>query len=302
MKQALLEMVFDKARTQTVVEFRQTLTRALLKLRPVAEERSRRSLVESRHISVKHTMTGLSTIFLDLPTEDAVVSAANVEALARQWSRDPGETRTLDQLRADAAAHLLRGGDRAGTPIGVNVCVALSTLTGTGTGDEPGELDVPLPRALGGGVVPVTAEQARGLAAAAQSFRRFVTDPLGQLLDYGRASYRPPAALARLVRARDRTCTFPHCTRPALRCDLDHRQPWQCGGTTCEFNIDCLCERHHYLRHNTSWQVQRLPDGSRQWTSPSGRSYTRPPATYPIDHTRSSTNDPLFRGVVGTRR
>jgi len=292
-KRRLLDLVIDKARTQTLVEFRQSLAKALLKVRPAEEEQARQDRDASRHMCVRHAMTGTSTLYMELPTEAAVLSAANVEALALEWSRVPGETRTLEQLRVDAATHLLQGGDGAARTIGVNLCVSLSTLSGDD--QEPAELDVPLPRSLGGGIVATTPEQARLIATAAEKFRRLVTDPLGQLIDFGRTVYRPPADLARLVRARDRTCTFVHCTRPALRCDLDHRHPWECGGETCELNIDCLCERHHYLKQNTTWRTIVLPDGSRQWASPGGRIYTRPPAVYPVDQTRSGTTDPLFR-------
>ncbi len=35
-------------------------------------------------------------------------------------------------------------------------------------------------------------------------------------------TYRPPARLAAFIIARDQTCTFASCTRPAVACDLDH--------------------------------------------------------------------------------
>jgi len=126
------------------------------------------------------------------------------------------------------------------------------------------------------------------------TWRRLITDPAGQLLDYGRTTYRPPVPLARFVRARDRICTFTDCTRPATRCDIDHRHDWEHGGNTSSSNCDCLCERHHYLKHNTSWQVAKLPDGGRRWTSPTGRQHERPPQTYPVDITG---DDPLFRDL-----
>jgi hypothetical protein len=48
------------------------------------------------------------------------------------------------------------------------------------------------------------------------TWRRLVTDPVtGQLLDYGQDTYRPPKDLAEFVIARDQTCTFPGCERPA---------------------------------------------------------------------------------------
>ena len=49
--------------------------------------------------------------------------------------------------------------------------------------------------------------------------------------------YRPPNALGHLVKARNRTCTYPGCRRPAAACDLDHTIPWDQGGPTCLCNL-----------------------------------------------------------------
>jgi len=46
--------------------------------------------------------------------------------------------------------------------------------------------------------------------------------------------YQPPSRLQNLIRARQRTCSFPGCRRPATRCDLDHTLPYDQGGPTCE--------------------------------------------------------------------
>ncbi|MGH3648458.1 MAG: AAA family ATPase [Micromonosporaceae bacterium] len=51
----------------------------------------------------------------------------------------------------------------------------------------------------------------------------------GTVTDVGRRSYRPPAALADLVRARDRSCRFPGCRHRAELCDLDHTVPFPAG-------------------------------------------------------------------------
>ncbi|MDT4973031.1 MAG: hypothetical protein QOG22_3174, partial [Pseudonocardiales bacterium] len=50
-------------------------------------------------------------------------------------------------------------------------------------------------------------------------------------------------------------------------------------------NLLSLCCRHHHLKHDGGWQPERLPDGSIQWTSPTGHTYLEPAATYPIDQT-----------------
>ena len=64
--------------------------------------------------------------------------------------------------------------------------------------------------------------------------------------------YQPGRRLRNIVCARQRTCSFPGCRRPAARCDLDHTIPYDQGGLTCECNLAPLCRlcgiphRRHY--------------------------------------------------------
>ncbi|HEY2165680.1 MAG TPA: HNH endonuclease, partial [Jatrophihabitantaceae bacterium] len=162
----------------------------------------------------------------------------------------------------------------------IQVSVALSTLLGID--DQPGEL---------AGVGPIPAALARRLADdPSGTWRRLITDPRGQLIDYGRSTYRPPAALADHVSARDRTCRFPGCRQPAHTSEIDHRIAWADGGETNHTNLHILCARHHHLKDQTRWQVHRHPDGHTAWTSPTGNHYAAaPPDPYPTDTTIKAT-------------
>jgi hypothetical protein len=163
----------------------------------------------------------------------------------------------------------------------VQVSVALSTLLGLD--EQPGDL---------AGYGPIPASIARHLAAdPTGTWRRLLTDEHGRLLDYGRTTYRPPTDLSDFVIARDRTCQFPNCNRPAGSCELDHRRAWTQGGTTSADNIDALCSRHHHTKHDAAWRTHREPDGATTWTSPTGHHYRKPPDTYPIDHTRQPSRE-----------
>jgi hypothetical protein len=125
------------------------------------------------------------------------------------------------------------------------------------------------------GYGPIPAQVARELAGDA-TWRRLLTDPIsGQLLDLGRTTYRPSAALADFVRARDHRCLFPGCSRPADACDLDHRTPHPHGPTNAE-NLGCLCRHHHRLKHEGGWGLD-YRDGVYIWTSPTGMQYTTKP-------------------------
>ena len=89
-------------------------------------------------------------------------------------------------------------------------------------------------------------------------------------------TYRPGAALARLVRARDGTCRYPGCATAAERCDLDHVIAYPHGPTTAS-NLQTLCRAHHGFKHHGGWTVTMTPEGICTWTAPNGRSHTTHP-------------------------
>src|SRR5947209_10838663 len=105
--------------------------------------------------------------------------------------------------------------------------------------------------------MPIPAEVARELAADGR-WRRWLLEPqTGHLLEVGSATYRPTTALDRFVRGRDRTCRFPSCTRPTVRCDLDHTLAFHSAdGDTVPANLTALCRHHHRLKHETDWSYQ----------------------------------------------
>ncbi len=148
-----------------------------------------------------------------------------------------------------------------------NVTIPFGSLAGLT--DEPGELD---------GYGPIPAHVARELAAAGV-WTWLRTDPgTGQLLDLGRTRYRPTKALADFITARDRTCRMPGCHRPRQhRRHRPHRpvrrrrhRPARPAATPC-------AETHHLLKHRGGWRVDRQPDGTTIWTSPTGHRYPKPP-------------------------
>ncbi len=89
------------------------------------------------------------------------------------------------------------------------------------------------------------------------------------------SSYALPPRLARFIKTRDLTCTFPGCRRLARDCQSDHLVPWPQGPSTAR-NTSSECTHHHQAKHHY-FTVTREQDGSLRWTTPLDRSYLRRP-------------------------
>ncbi|MDQ1216803.1 HNH endonuclease signature motif containing protein [Microbacterium arborescens] len=269
-------------------------------LRMIAERMHPRTFTErheeaaaGRCVRVQAGPDGMSDLIATLPT---VIADGIVDRLTRQAREiinaraqadevvDAGtgdgssfidDARTIDQVRADVFSDLLLAGTPALDPtatgdgdgtlgaIRAHVQVAVSALTLMGQDEGPADL---------AGRSPIDAATARELAGNATSWDRLLTHPVtGTVLECD--SYRPTAAMIRLLRARDRHCRFPGCRQPAIRCELDHTIAASDGGVTHVCNLANLCKRHHDVKHHTRWRVRQLPGGRLVWTSPTGRVY-----------------------------
>lgn len=250
---------------------RRRVRRAVIGLDPEAATRRRQRAERGREVWLRPDADGMATLGARLCTADAI----GIYELLDQGAcaaRSGGDSRTLDQLRADLLVQIMFG---AATPVALRplVQVLLPAETVTGAGDRPNE-----PAELVG-YGPIDDDLARAIVATG-SWQRLLTDPVtGTVTDVGRSRYRPPAALADLVRARGRACGFPTCQRPAARCDLDHRHRWSAGGGTSSANLWPLCGRHHATKdgrpgRGSQWWCDLRRDGSVSWTTPTGRAYS----------------------------
>jgi hypothetical protein len=256
-------------------QFRAAVQRAVLAADPAGVEERRARAKSGRRVELRALEDGMGSIWTTLAGQDAVAVYRRIDAHARTYS---DSERTADQKRADALVELVtgtRGGSGKKTGPLIQVSVALSTLARLD--EQPADLDR---------YGPIAAEVARFLAAdESATWRMFLTDDTGRLLfDYGRTTYRPPAALRRFLEARDRTCRFPGCNRRADTCETDHIAQWvEDLGETNELNMHMLSGRHHHAKDDRGWAPTRRPDGSTEWRSPTGHHYLVPAATYPVD-------------------
>jgi Domain of unknown function (DUF222)/HNH endonuclease len=94
-------------------------------------------------------------------------------------------------------------------------------------------------------------------------------DSDGTVLDVGRRSRRPTAAIRRAARERDTCrCRFPGCD--SRRIDLHHVQYWSKGGETKLDNLVSLCKAHHRLVHKNGYLTIAGPGGTFAFYAPDG--------------------------------
>lgn len=164
-------------------------------------------------------------------------------------------------------------------PVKPQIRITIAATTLLGLDNIPGHLD---------GYGPIPADVAARIATDA-TWQRLVTDPVtGILTDHSTTAYQPGRLLRQAVTARDQTCTFPQCDRPARWADLDHIDPFDHGvdvanlpagrlGQTRATNLQPLCRSHHLAKTHHGWDPVRDPaTGITIWTAPTGHRYTRP--------------------------
>jgi hypothetical protein len=102
------------------------------------------------------------------------------------------------------------------------------------------------------------------------------------------------------------------CDEPAYHCDIDHTIPYPVG-PTCASNMACLCRKHHLLKTFLGWRDREHPDGTVEWTSPGGQTYTTYPGsrllfptlckpTAPVSAPGNGSRDQPNRGLKMPRR
>ena len=282
---AVQDRVLPRAPEQSVAQLRAALSRAVIAADPAGAADRHRAARQQRRVCVEAQPDGMASLWALLSAPAAASAYQWLTRLARGLGAD--DPRGMDARRADLLVELLTGrcqcdGDTLATAPGIGpqpsgsspgkplIQVVVPYTTLTGDEDQPCEL---------AGYGPIPAELAREIAADAV-WKRLITDPLsGAVLDHGRATYHPPAALADYIRARDHHCRQPTCQRPAAHLRTRPHHP--------------LPPRNHQppqhvgrLRPPPQTQTPRrlathpTPDRPIDWTTPTGRRYTTHPHDY----------------------
>jgi hypothetical protein len=209
---------------------------------------------DNRYVLIGPTSPGMAGIWANVHATDAAALDKGLDELAATvCDNDP---RTKDQRRPDASGALARREQRLACQCGREDCPVAAEWTAVanavihvlaeqetldGTGDHPGYLP-------GFGILP--AESVRELANTATL--KTLVIPSGAP-DPG---YRLSAVTREFVRWRDLTCRWPGCDVPVQRCD--NLTKTFCTGPG-------------------GWTDEQLPDGTIEFTAPTGHTYTTEP-------------------------
>jgi len=280
--------VFGRALTlaeqQPVGQFRRSLRALVDSARVVTLAERHEAALDQRRVYVEPVGDGMAWTHLLGPHVEAHAALGRATAIAKAIQAQEGETRTLDQIRADVMADLLIEGTMAAHPseargIRATVVVTVPALALLEDSDEAVGASGADPANVEG-IGPIPIARARELCGGDATWMRVLTHPeTGMILSVGRAQYSPPAALKRLVKWRADRCMGPGCGMPASRCEVDHTIAWEHGGLTSLENLAPLCKGHHTVKHHGGWGLRQMPDsgGAVEWTSPSGRRYVVAP-------------------------
>ncbi|WP_436701680.1 DUF222 domain-containing protein [Nocardioides sp. BYT-33-1] len=282
---------------------------AVLRFDPEHAEAARREAADNRHFDMsevdEHGLVHLDGLMDAADGHDLNLAVARrAEVLGRL-----GDESSLDVRRSKAAAELARQdfaldllvpdpdtGEVVDTVPGrkvvLNVHITDTTMTSDNRADDVAGWN-PVGR-WEEGRCPVTSAQIREWLRARHT--TVIVRPVIDLADHVPVgAYEIPERHRTRVTLRDHTCRFPHCTRPARACDLDHARPYSEGGVTCPCNEVPLCRRHHRAKTHSTWRYDIPTPATYVWTSPNGHRFrVDHRGTHPLrtDARRSSDPDP----------
>ena len=107
---------------------------------------------------------------------------------------------------------------------------------------------------------PAISAAALALISCNATISTMIHDLSGAIIDVGRRTRKPPPALRRALRERDRgRCQYPGCA--SRRTDAHHIRHWANGGQTSLANLISFCKAHHRLVHEKDYIIAATPAG-----------------------------------------
>ena len=288
-RQAVVLVMLARYRSQAPGELGRLVARLIVQVDRAAAASRDRKAAAARRVWFSRDVDGQAVVVGRGPAEQiAAVRAALEAGLADDDVADDDDDRNRQAREFDLFVELLTGGTDAAS-WHAEIVVPVSVTAG-------GEMELAEIPGLG----PILPSTARNLLEQCTTLAPTAVDETGVVIAVGDPTrpatdayllralnrapapaelagtgYRFPPRLRRFLEARDRTCVFPGCHRPASRTDKDHRIPWPAGATSA-VNGQCLCRHHHRAKH-TVFTVTRQPDGTHTWTSRGSWQFDRQP-------------------------
>jgi hypothetical protein len=208
-------------------------------------EAEQNELVEKRKLTISTCEDGAVLVngVLD-PVGGAAFRTAIAPLAHKSGAHDD---RSLERRQADALVELASGG---GSQAQIQVTSSIETLLGL-VGAPGAEMEFSLP------VSSTTMER----LACDSGIARILLDSESTVIDVGRSKRVVSESARRALGARDGSCRWPGCDRPASWSAAHHVVHWIHGGTTDLDNLILLCHRHHRMVHEGNWQIVRGDDG-----------------------------------------
>ena len=314
-RQAAIAIMLTHYHGQTPHELAKELSKLILQIDLTAAQRRQDHADTARGVRSWARPNGQASVMLTGPTPQISAVLAALTRQDHLTEHEPDDTRSHDNRLFDLAIALLTGGTQATSGWEATIVIPYSTAVGGDLelAEIPG-LGPVLPstardllhsclrhRRLSvdtdGHVLTLTdatphptrhntsphtvtdtvtdTESGSVSDTVTEAIRQLASRPVTPR-DLATHRYTVPGRLRRFLQARDRTCVFPGCTRPASQTDKDHRTPWPLGRTHPD-NLQCLCRHHHRAEH-AAFDVQLHPNGTHTWTSRrTGHTQDRPP-------------------------
>ncbi len=247
--------LLQKAREVSPGKFHHLCRHARHAADPKGYAAEQRELVENRSLTLSTWDDGAIVIsgILD-PVGGAAVRSA-LEPLARPSGA--GDDRCRDRRMADAlveiSMHALDSGllpQTASRRTHLQVTTSLETLLGL-DGAPAAEMEFSL---------PISARSVERLACDC-TVTRILLGADSVIVDVGRAKRVVSGPTRTALNARDGSCRWPGCDRPASWSAAHHVVHWIHGGGTDLPNLILLCHRHHWMVHEGGWQLVKTDEG-----------------------------------------
>jgi hypothetical protein len=223
---------------------------------PEREERTAQERYDRRSLHLSSMLDNMGRLDGTLDPEGFALVR---EAIRSVSQRCEGDERTAAQRRADGLVTLAKialehvepeVGKKRRKPR-VIATIAYEDLAG---GSRGGTLDTNHDR------IVQPADATRRIACDA-NIHRYITDPLGTVIDHGRGRRTvSDAQFDRLV-IRDHGCRVAGCSAPAAGCEAHHAKHWIDGGETNDDVVVLLCWHHHHWLHEQHWSIEPLGAG-----------------------------------------